>query len=230
MHSLPSEVEREAPEPSLWWGHQADHNVKYTLGTIGNSVIENAISPAVAAWNSKLPELGKGLRICSGDSCIDSFTVTIKTVDNNNRSTAATAEPDEGCGPPRACMKRVGGGGESAGPGRHMENMHIVFEDPPWFAAQDPPEMGPWKHTEYMWTADRNLNGRKVNSIRDRDVYYVYVGRVMLHEFGHTLGLPDFYNDKTGLKALQAIMNEDFVIGDEDLAQLEAIYLLHSSH
>ena len=29
LHSRPSEVDREAPEPSLWWGHQADHNVKY---------------------------------------------------------------------------------------------------------------------------------------------------------------------------------------------------------
>ena len=24
---------------------------------------------------------------------------------------------------------------------------------------------------------------------------YVFVGYIMLHEFGHTLGLPDFYED-----------------------------------
>ena len=226
------------PEPSLWWGHQADHNVKYTLGAIGNSIIQNAISPAVVDWNARLPEVvGKGLAICPapGLACNDSFTVTIKTVDNKNDSTTATLDPNEGCGPPRACMKRVGDGGESAGPGRHMENMFMVFEDPPWFAVRD--KHGDWHHTEYVWTDDRNVNGDKVPctelmAICDRlpTRYYVYVGRVMLHEFGHTLGLPDFYVDTTGLSTLKAIMNMSFVIEDQDIAQLEAIYLLHSAH
>ena len=236
MHSLPSEVEREAPEPSLWWGHQADHNVKYTLGTIGNSVIENAISPAVAAWNSKLPEVGKGLAICPapGLACNDSFTVTIKTVNNMNNSTSPrTDNPAEGCGTSRACVKPDGDGGGSAGPGRHMENMYIVFEDPPWFAVEERDahgnKTGKWITTEYMWTDNQSLDEHVVR-MPGPTRKYVYAGRVMLHEFGHTLGLPDFYNDATGLKHLDAIMNMSYVIEDEDIAQLRAIYLLHSSH
>ncbi len=73
---------------------------------------------------------------------------------------------------------------------------------------------------------------------------YVYVDRIMLHEFGHTLGLPDFYSDgTTGLNGFRAgvmlpnaailrgaVMHTGFVINGEDLKQLEAIYLLHNPH
>ena len=55
----------------------------------------------------------------------------------------------------------------------------------------------------------------------------------MLHEFGHTLGLPDFYADTSTLQGQIAIMNEHWVaqdIKDEDLEQLKAIYILHTSH
>ena len=56
---------------------------------------------------------------------------------------------------------------------------------------------------------------------------------VMIHEFGHTLGLPDFCADaKTGLKGLTAVV-DDFhankTIPDEDIAQLRAIYAVHDS-
>ena len=59
--------------------------------------------------------------------------------------------------------------------------------------------------------------------------YYVYVDRIMLHEFGHTLGLHDFYNDPT-MDDLDAVMNTSYVIHAEDIKQLEAIYLLHNPH
>ena len=204
--------------------------------TIGNSVIEQALSPAVAAWNSKLPEVGKGLRICSGPSCNDNFTVMIKTVDNMNNSTSPrTDNPDEGCGTSRACVKPDGNGSSSDGPGRHMENMYIVFENPPWGARLD--LNGDWKRTEYVWTDVRDKHGEDVPCFEAAAIcnmmdtrVYVYVGRVMLHEFGHTLGLPDFYDDRTGLRDLEGVMKGSFEIQDEDIEQLKAIYLLHSRH
>ena len=55
----------------------------------------------------------------------------------------------------------------------------------------------------------------------------------MLHEFGHTLGLPDFYADTTGLKNVVAIMNDSGAarnVKDEDIEQLRAIYILHTRH
>ena len=225
-------VSYSAPTPTHWWGHQADHTVKYAPGAIGNRVIENAIVRAVGAWNSKMASLGKGLTICSacGTSNRDEFTVTIKAVNNNNKATGPpNSDPNEGCGPSRACVKPGSGGTSSSGPGAHMGIMYMVFEDPPWSAAQNPPRTGPWLHTEYLWTTNKNLNGRQVSYINSRDVFYVYVDRIMLHEFGHTLGLHDFYNDRT-MDQLDAVMNTSYEIQDEDIAQLEAIYLHHSPH
>ena len=240
LHSAPSEIEREAPEPTLWWGHQADHNVKYAIGTIDNSFIQDAIWPAVDDWNDRLPEvMGKGLAICPapGLACNDNFTVTIKTVDNKNQSIyKPNTKPEEGCGHVRACVKPQGSGGSSAGPGKHMENMVMVFEDPPWLAMNG--DGRPYTHTEYVWTDVRSKDNDPVPCTEDPSTCamkpvrkYLYVGRVMRHEFGHTLGLPDFYNGKTGLSGLKAVMgltSDD--IEYQDIEQLKAIYLLHSQH
>ena len=60
---------------------------------------------------------------------------------------------------------------------------------------------------------------------------YHYIDPLMIHEFGHTLGLSDFGNDPT-LKSLAAIMENFHVnktITVEDLAQLRAIYAIHDS-
>lgn len=62
--------------------------------------------------------------------------------------------------------------------------------------------------------------------------YYVHMGRIMLHEFGHTLGLSDFYLDtKTGLIGLtNAVMYEGYEIHEEDIERMRAIYSLHTPH
>ena len=55
----------------------------------------------------------------------------------------------------------------------------------------------------------------------------------MMHEFGHTFGLPDFYTDTTtGLKGLAAVMDDPYANKTptaEDIEQLKAIYALHDS-
>ncbi len=60
---------------------------------------------------------------------------------------------------------------------------------------------------------------------------YFYIGATFIHEFGHTLGLPDFYDHPT-LMNLPAVMDNphtNMTITDEDLAQLGAIYAVHDS-
>ena len=67
-------------------------------------------------------------------------------------------------------------------------------------------------------------------------IRYEYVGTVALHEFGHTLGLHDFYDDKTMVDLPSVMGKPDYDnlrniwIEHHDLEQLRAIYLLHSPH
>ena len=60
---------------------------------------------------------------------------------------------------------------------------------------------------------------------------YYYIDPIMIHEFGHTFGLPDFYADTTtGLQALPAVMDDPYTNKTptlEDIEQLRAIYALH---
>ena len=95
---------------------------------------------------------------------------------------------------------------------------------------------GSWVHSEWKWTADISKVGQPVPCLEEPAVcaemptrYYAYVDRVMLHEFGHALGLHDFYADAS-MDHLDAVMNTDNGIRVEDIEQLRAIYLLHSSH
>ena len=244
LYSLPSiPVDFEAPEPTNS-GHQADHVVKYVVDPLGNSVISGAIEPAVNAWNFAMTRLGKGLNICMGTGCVnpDGYTARIKTVDNKNDALDNPEDSDgfdEGCGPSRACVKSVPNGD-------HRENLYMIFEDPPWFAQKDANDV--WRSREYVWTKYKYKNGKLIPCLAAATPcaarYYVYVDRIMLHEFGHTLGLKDFYNDtETGLNGYlngvklpnaamlkNAVMDTGFVINGEDIKQLEAVYLLHDPH
>ena len=90
-------------------------------------------------------------------------------------------------------------------------------------------------YTLFEDTSDVNIRHatRPPSSTVANPQLYIFIDWVMLHEFGHTLGLPDFYEDTTGLQNVVAIMNEHWVaqdIKDEDLEQLKAIYILHTSH
>ena len=58
---------------------------------------------------------------------------------------------------------------------------------------------------------------------------YAYVGRVFRHEFGHTLGLPDFYDDPTK-DHLNAVMNLSLDVEDADSDWLETFYAGHDPH
>ena len=201
------------------FGHQADHVVKFMTGTISNSIIENAIADAVANWNKAIGALGKDLEICEscGAKNADTFTVTIKTVADS-----------QGCDTSFAC---VDPGASGIGSDGHLGNLTMIFEDPPWTGSQG-------AGTLWQWTDDpSNQEGHKVPNTgtgsNNPPRLWADVDRIMLHEFGHTLGLHDFYNDpymENQPRFKDAVMHTGATITLEDLAQLKAIYLLHTRH
>ena len=234
-------VKKKAPTPAHWRGHQADHTVAYVIGTIGNSVIRNAIAPAVSDWKTELAIVDKGLEICLSGACVnsnsDGFTVTIKTVnkDNDSKEDKPPKDHNKGCGWSYACVKRGTGSTSSPGPGRHMGNITMVFEDPP-VSWEDRKTKSPYEKL-WEWTRDLSKHDKRVpgsgTGSNNPERFYAYVDRVMLHEFGHTLGLPEFYEgaqDDTRMHSLDAVMNKSNAIKAEDRAQLKAIYLLHNPH
>ena len=227
--------------PEHYWGHQEDHVVAWVEIT-GNAVIEQAIPRAVDEWEKHIGSIAS-LAFCmeSEDSCNgdngtnrDKGVATIKSVNKQNKSTAETGFGNDltiGCGKYAACVKKIGTGRDSIGPGKHMTNMHVVFEDPPWrYDEFYDPLLGRNRlmHRKFIWTALKRLDG---DYDRRRDAHYHYIDPTMVHELGHTLGLPDFYKS-TSLFGTMGIMNattKESVITGEDQAQLRAIYNQHNS-
>ena len=211
----------EAPTPKQS-SHQADHVAKYMIDdNMSNNIVRDAIAPAVAAWNSELQSssLTKDLdlRICAGQDCdddnTDGFTVTIRTVGRK-----------DACGPGVACVT------VPQDSSRHLEDAYMSFEQPPWgshLGTPDSLDSSPID-VEYRWTDEGEQHGKRVEE-SILEVYHFYVGRAALHEFGHTLGLPEFYDDSS-MDHLSAVMNLSLTIEEEDMAQLRAIYLLHEKH
>ena len=256
LWSDPRVHEDPAPEPTAD-GHQADHTVGYMVGSITSSpdlpdgvpdaaaVIRAAINPAAAAWNSAMQELNKDLKICdvvSDRSCSgrnpDGGIVTIETrVANPEGEGGVLSEP---CGKDTACAYY----GQGAVNG-HLGHMTIVFEEPAWWCRSKPSLAGYCDDlVRIYWTDESALSGiyldEGILTEGNPPSRYEWVGRVMRHEFGHPLGLTDFYDtrDKTfhtddekprlrESDMKNAVMHTGSEIHAQDIAQLRAIYLLH---
>ena len=116
-------------------------------------------------------------------------------------------------------------------PRRAMEaSLTMVFEQPGFQCDNDPCSI----QSEVLWTDVRSMHRTQpMSSTVANPQLYIFIDYIMLHEFGHTLGLPDFYADTTGLKNVVAIMNDSGAarnVKDEDIEQLRAIYILHTRH
>ena len=77
------------------------------------------------------------------------------------------------------------GAGVAVGSGVFVKNLEMVIEEPAW-SYSEKTEL----HTRIVWT---NILGREGRPALG-GATYTYLPSVIMHEFGHTLGLTDLYN------------------------------------
>ena len=201
------------------------------------TVIRGAINTAVAAWNAAANTItDNDLKICKagvGDcdgngSNHDNGTITIQTA--GETSTGQNIS----CTWSTACTKDW----PSPRVGEHIAGIHLIFEEPAWECrgTLDPVTGAcpPADHLRIYWTDvagdDRTEAKDPAGNVIGE---YRYVDPIMMHEFGHTFGLSDFYlDDMTNLMGLAAVMNDPYsnkTPTAQDIEQLKAIYALHYS-
>ena len=226
--------------PTYLNGHQADHTVKYKEGTIDLAIIKDAITPAAKAWNAAMTKYDLHIcndfptsnadRISCNNKNDDSKVVTIKTVETTKTTTTA------GCTIGAACVRDFNLYGDAEGIGQSLGNMNMVFEFPAYHCNNRKAECGN-SVFELVWTTVSSDHDKPAPSTAPGGGQYVYIGYIMLHEFGHPFGLPDF-SSHGDLSGVTAIMNRvgnlsgqaDSIKVDQDIAQLYAIYARHERH
>lgn len=238
---------------------QVDHTVRFNEGNItlvGTAdIIGDDILPSARRWNQHINLINGfplGLLICdvTNISCNDhrGNNLNRDTTQVTIMTSAPTSATDNltGCGPDYACVIHPDvsdNADDDPGVGAHMTNMDMIFENPAYTCStvhlvtgNPEPVCDTNEHVKYTGTNNASEHGTPV--LNDNSTY-VYIRYIMLHEFGHTLGLPDFNsgggqtNYDPNLAGETAIMNLPWNavnISPSDRYQLDAIYRTHTRH
>ena len=199
-------------------GHQHDHTVGYRIAITPVAgydpglpnptiIIPSAVAPAASKWTSA--GTGAGLAICRHHAALcrekngDMSIVTVKLVDLSE---------SVACGGNIACVRPSSNGPAS----KHLTNDALIFQEPAWLG-----------HQRFRWTtvaADHN----KFIPGTSRKEQWKYVGVVMLHEFGHTLGLKDGLDELTPpVRGVMSNPNKHMSISQAEIDYLLKIYSGH---
>ena len=195
-------------------GHQQDHTVRYLVAPMSATpepgfpnpatIIQTAVPTAVAAWNARISAHGflickEGTQGCDDQTNADEKTVTIRLVAD-----------EDACGG-TACVEPP-----VAGLSNHRGHGDLIIEERPVDSTK--PRL---PHQLYRWTDVPSLHNEDVEGSPDHR--WKYVGAVLMHEFGHTLGLPH----DVPAPSIMPLSKRSLTIQQNDVDYLRKIYSGH---
>ena len=204
-------VPRSAPPKA--YGHQHDHVASYSLSNIQTGSVA---AKAKAAARYAEQEWSRNVRAHGVDICekpcpanADTPFINVELGDSGNRT------ENYACGASIACVGPVGSTVEN-----HLGSANLTIEEPPYEGTRTAGD-----NRRFKWTRNSSMNLKPTGGPQMET--WRFIDAVMVHEFGHILGLPDFSSAESHLGVMKNFDTYQTVkVADVEL--VEGIYENHA--